>query len=98
MRNVDEAMTDLWWRGIRSGDCLLLECGCRLTDRAWIVCRPGREMHTVWLAAGLWSCDCKAWEYRRKCPHVDAVMQHEDEERAAFLEEISDQWLAAKRS
>ena len=73
MRNVDEAMGDLWWRGIRSGDCLLLECGCRLTDRAWIVCRPGREMHTVRLAVGLWSCNCKAALCKLECKHAAAI-------------------------
>jgi hypothetical protein len=51
--------------------------------RLWFVRRtsnfPGKrgpgsgDVHEVRLAAGQWSCDCRAWLYKRACRHVDAA-------------------------
>jgi hypothetical protein len=34
----------------------------------------GTGTYRVWLMTdGVWECECKAWRYKRKCPHMDDV-------------------------
>jgi hypothetical protein len=68
---------------VREANLVVNEIACA-NGRAWQVRRtsalkagakePG-DVHRVTFASGVWSCCCKAWQYRGACRHASAVKQ-----------------------
>ena len=44
-----------------------------LQGRAWAVQGSKGQTYNVRERGGLWTCECKGYEFRRKCRHIEGV-------------------------